>query len=232
MVSIPAGDFTAGSSTTPDANPPHQVHVNAFAMDVNEVTVAAYDACVCAGACNAPPSAYGASNCNWRDYNLNLKTGPGARGDHPVNCIDWTQASAYCQWAGKRLPTEDEWEYAARGADGRVYPWGNTPPTAAQACWNRTAGETTCPVGSFPDDKSPLGVHDLAGNAAEWTSTGDTHDIDGKPDPAARVFRGGSWYDTDNPQFTSNGMSGLESARRIAAPPAQATAFNGFRCAR
>jgi formylglycine-generating enzyme required for sulfatase activity len=116
------------------------------------------------------------------------------RPDHPINCVDWKQADTYCRWARKRLPTEAEWEYAARGTDGRVYPWGNELPTEQRlnACgpecvamakrvlnqdWTqvqmyRTSDgwETTAPVGSFPSGASPFGALDMAGNVWEWTA--------------------------------------------------------------
>ncbi|MEI7892598.1 MAG: SUMF1/EgtB/PvdO family nonheme iron enzyme [Myxococcales bacterium] len=149
-------------------------------MDITEVTVNAYRAC---SSCSAPGSG---GYCNWGSRN---------RGNHPVNCIDWLQASAYCKAVAKRLPTEEEWEYAARGVDGREYPWGNEPPEK-QLCWVGEGSDlgkgnrnTTCPVGSYPAGRSLFGLDDMSGNVWEWTSslydTSKTYDT--------RVLRGGGW---------------------------------------
>ncbi len=111
---------------------------------------------------------------NDEESRIGVKTGslvvqPGFA-QHPVNEVTWNGARAYCAWRGARLPTEAEWEAAARGRDGRVYPWGNQPPTPERAVFARRSNETE-PVGSHPAGATPEGVHDLAGNVAEWTST-------------------------------------------------------------
>jgi formylglycine-generating enzyme required for sulfatase activity len=160
MARTPGGTFVMGSeSIYADEKPVHRVTVAAFSMDVTDVTTAAYGACVRAGKCSEP----GAGDyCNW---------GKGDRQNHPINCVDWNQATAYCAYAGKRLPTEEEWEYAARGTDGRTYPWGNEAPSN-QLCWNRGASkEGTCVVGSHPSGASPFGLQDMAGNVWQWTSS-------------------------------------------------------------
>lgn len=139
------------------------VTVQPFCMDVTEVTVASYAACVLAGGCSAhgtwsayPWSTNSNGECNYCVI---------GRGNHPMNCVDWNQAGDYCKAQGKRLPTEEEWEWAARGGtEGRTYPWGKAAP-ASQLCW----GDGTCPVGSFPKGDAPGGIHDLAGNVQEWT---------------------------------------------------------------
>jgi formylglycine-generating enzyme required for sulfatase activity len=184
------------------------VTVKGFCMDLTEVTAEAYGSCVKNGQCTADHLT--GSNANY---------GVAARGKHPINFVDWGQATTYCRAQGKRLPTEEEWEWAARGAnEGRTFPWGDAAPDA-QLCWSGISKRTgTCAVGSFPGGDSPHGIHDLAGNVWEWTSSNfdDT--------PAARVARGGCWYD-DFP-------SSVRARLRSRSPPASRNGDLGFRCAR
>jgi sulfatase modifying factor 1 len=184
--------------------------IRAGHLDLTEVTVDAYAKCVSAGRCSAEglnrDFLGDGTFCNW---------GKGGKGNHPINCVDWNQATAYCQWAGKRLPTEPEWEWAARGqARGTEYPWGDDAP-GSQACWNRL-GQGTCAVGGFPSGDAPGGIHDLAGNVWEWTSTA--------VDSSARVLRGGGWIDGD--------PSVLRAAHRGWFVPSSRDSELGFRCAR
>ncbi|HWO24829.1 MAG TPA: SUMF1/EgtB/PvdO family nonheme iron enzyme [Kofleriaceae bacterium] len=199
MAWVPAGKLLMGS---PDGvgdageRPQHEVTLAGYCIDKLEVTVKEYEACVVAKGCPAAPRTVhqdGILRVELERYSL-LCNGDD-RLDHPINCVDWAQAVAYCRWAGKRLPTEAEWEYAARGASGQTYPWGNDPPSAGSlnACGAEcvamraripgSAGhssekmyeasdgwETTAPVGSFPAGASPFGVLDMAGNVAEWTA--------------------------------------------------------------
>lgn len=187
-VPVPAGTFTMGSAEgDPDEKPLVEIKVAAFNLDVTEVTVAAFARCVGAGKCSAPDTGM---YCNWH------KDG---RERHPINCVDLEQATAYCAFVGRRLPTEEEWEYAARGADGRKFPWGTAAP-GAQLCWNGEGSDLgkgerqgTCPVASYPAGRSALGAFDMAGNVWEWTASAHCpYDHRGCSAPG-RVIRGGAW---------------------------------------
>ena len=246
MITIPGGSFQMGSEAR-DANenekPAHAVSVATFQMDRTEVTVKAYRACVDAGQC-VQPEAYVAEKGNYRIF-CNWKH-PEGRDSHPVNCVDFGQALAFCTWAGKLLPTEEEWEYAARGgAEGRKYPWGNDEPSLRRlnACGAECAGHLTAnrfpgvrpmyeasddwpetaPVGSFPAGASKHGVLDLAGNVWEWTASRYST-YDGAKSEAKRVLRGGSWGGGDpRTERTTNRFRLAEDSR---------AQFLGFRCAR
>jgi formylglycine-generating enzyme required for sulfatase activity len=217
MISIPAGDFTMGTDTgDPDQAPAHTVSVAAFKMDKTEVTNAAFAAF--AKATGYKTTAEEGGGGSWRDY-------AEGRDDHPVVKVSWADATAFCTWAGKRLPTEAEWEYAARGTDGRIYPWGNE--WNPDACNGRERGiRTTTAVGSFPAGASPFGILDMAGNVREWTA--DWYDkYPGSSFSSAyfkkfRVHRGGGWYDPPE---------GLRTTVRNAGPPETANDDLGFRCA-
>ena len=182
MIAVPAGELDMGSDDgEPDEKPVHRVRVEAFEIDPTEVTTSAYAECVRVGACK-PASAFHAS-CNGTSADV-------AR--HPVNCVTWTMADAFCRWRGARLPTEEEWEYAARGPRSQRYPWGDTSATD-KSCWNRPPGKTrTCPVATFPTDTSPFGLSDMAGNVAEWTQSPYCNFDGSACKPGARVIKGGS----------------------------------------
>ena len=246
MVDSPGGTFTMGSDgaeASANEKPLHEVKVAAFRLDKTEVTVADYAACVAAGRCSEP-TAYlderGSfrSCCNWRH--------PDRRREHPVNCVDFHQATAYCAWRGKRLPTEEEWEYAARGgAEGRKYPWGNAAPgpNLINACGTECPGNLvakrfhvvapmyaaedgwpeTAPVGSFPAGASKHGALDLAGNVWEWTATRYAS-YDGKAREDKRVLRGGSWGGGD--------PSTERASYRFRLGADSRGQFLGFRCAK
>lgn len=216
MKEIPAGTYMMGSTATVDERPIHAVSMAVFCMDETEVTVDAYAACVGAGKCT--PAATD-PQCNAAEV---------GRANHPINCVDWNQSGAYCAFVGKRLPTEEEWEYAARGTDGRTYPWGSDAP-AAQLCWSGVGNDvgqgnrrSTCVAGSYPAGKSPFGILDMAGNVQEWTASGYSADYD-QARGAMPVFRGGSWSNS-SPLL-------MRAASRVREAPTERNNSLGFRCA-
>lgn len=214
-----------------DEKPVHQVTLQGFSMDVTEVTVAQYQECVSDGGCS--PRSDDRAECS----------PPSSSGDeHPASCVDWSQATSFCSWAGKRLPTEEEWEYAAKGTDGRKFPWGNQAPSAqllnalgsTEGAWKERAEwaamfsgsdgyEATAPVESFPAGVSPFGLHDMAGNVREWTSSRYCNYLEACG-AEARAIRGGSWK--------SELVSSARSAFREWGKPSNRYDDVGFRCAR
>jgi formylglycine-generating enzyme required for sulfatase activity len=195
MVDVPAGDFMMGCNAAideacePSERPFHKVTLSGFRIDRHEVTMADYSACVSFCVCSLPEESFD----------------PIGLPDNPVVGVSLDQAGTYCTWLGRRLPTEAEWEKAARGTDGRIYPWGNAPPTCDRAAylacaWDGKSG-VTFPVGTFsPKGDSPWGAQDMAGNVWEWVSDwyapydGDASvDPEGPPSSGMRVWRGGSY---------------------------------------
>ena len=217
MLAIPAGEFTMGSDVE-DERPPHTVFVDAFEMDKLEVTNQDFERFV--AETGYITDAEKAGDTSWRYY---AKDKP----QHPVVKVTWNDANAYCEWAGKRLPTEAEWEKAARGADERSYPWGNQWD-AARANAKETGNRGTTAVGSFPAGASPYGLLDMAGNVSEWTTDwfkaypgGDFY----SPyfGEKYRVIRGGGWFSDQNlVRTTERSASAVELANDDV----------GFRCAR
>jgi len=228
MVTIPAGEFLMGNPEgkgRADEWPQRSVYLDAFAIDQVEVTNERYMAFVTATGHRNPPNPYG--------------TGPllSAKGIEqlPVVQTTWYDAKAYCSWAKKRLPMEAEWEKAARGTDGRLFPWGNDPATLKRANFDREWEDekTLYPVGSLPDGDSPYGVKDMAGNAREWVS--DWYDPDyykhapnlnpQGPDKkgVVRSIRGGSWHSP---------VADITTSARGRGGFALQTHGTGFRCAR
>jgi len=191
-----------------------------FYVDLYEVTNEQYKKFV--EATHRPPPDY------WSNGNY-----PVEKKKHPVAYVTWYDAHDYCQWAGKRLPTEEEWEKAARGTDGRLYPWGNEfDPKKANMPQSRL-GDTT-PVGSFPQGRSPYGLYDMSGNVWEWTESW-AKPYPGSPIPTGhyftgeyKVLKGGSWVDCS---FYRCGISALTFNRGYFKPLTKNQGF-GFRCAK
>ena len=164
MKEIIAGTFTMGCIRSMDPTcsdteePAHEVTLATFYIDTTEVTRAAYKQCVAAGSCSPPPRS--CADESWDASSL---------AQYPMTCVDWEQARAFCAWRGLRLPGEAEWERAARGGDGRIYPWGNSKPTCRKAI-HAPCGEVPREVGGRPAGASPYGVLDMAGNVSEWVA--------------------------------------------------------------
>ncbi|MBV6433876.1 MAG: Serine/threonine-protein kinase PknD [Bryobacteraceae bacterium] len=245
MMFVPAGAFTMGNTVEQaladcqkvradcqknwfsDEEPPHLVELDSYWMDQTEVTNAMYALCVKAGIC-IPPQQKNSSTHD--DY-----YGNSVYDNFPVIHVNWGQANTYCEWAGGRLPTEAEWEKAARGMDGRVYPWGDTPPTCSLTNFdpysgNACKGDTT-EAGSYENGKSPYGIYDMAGNVWEWVadwydssyySTSPSNNPQGPASGEYRAVRGGSW---------GNDGYGLRSADRNGRDPSNSNDVLGFRCA-
>jgi len=179
-----------------------------FCIDQTEVTAEAYAACVDAGACDAPSrSRFG----TWRE---------AGKERHPVTDVSWYDATRYCEHAGKRLPTAEEWEWAARGRDeARPFPWGTMAPTSDLACWNRADAELgTCAAGEHPLGQSRDGVLDLAGNVAEWTAS------PWEGSERRRVVMGGSWRDEVSAKLQASTRNGHKARN-------EGNGDLGFRCA-
>jgi formylglycine-generating enzyme required for sulfatase activity len=219
MVVVPVGEFLMGSAAD---GPEHRVYLDSFYMDKFEVTAARYAKFMAATGRAQPFS--------WDEVNL------ASDGERPVIGVDWHDANAYCQWAGKRLPTEAEWEKAARGTDKRIYPWGSDDPTSQLAnysvdgkrAWQGMS--TLSPVGSFEEGKSPYGLYDMAGNVWEWVA--DWYDASyyrfspdrNPPGPSKgpmKSIRGGAWLTPGN---------NMRMSRRNFDPPVNRFLYVGFRC--
>jgi formylglycine-generating enzyme required for sulfatase activity len=199
--------------------------VQAFCLDVIEVTVADYAACVKRGGCTpafATADHPGITDAQRAAAGKFCNEDKPDRQDHPVNCVDWSQAKAYCTSRGERLPTDLEWEWAARGEErATTYPWGDAA-LADQACWNggnvvSGARRSTCRVASHPLGDNPQGIHDLSGNVWEWVEDGgETADL--------RVHRGGSWALQKPELLAADSRGQAESTVRQSSV--------GFRCAK
>ena len=254
MVLVPAGFFPRGTMPPdgePDEAPRRTLYLDAFYLDRYTVTVGQYRKCVEAKVCSVPDSAKG---CNWPW--IKKKPAPGDEGfedeeepdersaallqnldKHPVTCISYFQADEYCRWAGKRLPTEAEWEKAVQGPRGRKYPWGAAPPRCSLANYFmrkkkycRSKGETAVAT-DFEQVPSPYGAVQLSGNVYQWVQDWYGKDYYGKSDARNplgplrgkyRVVRGGSWF---SPAVD------LRATARGPLPPGMQLPYVGFRCA-
>jgi formylglycine-generating enzyme required for sulfatase activity len=220
MLRLPGGHFTMGSASPrapSNERPVRPMTVGPFWIDRTEVTVEAYRACVATGACEAPARA--SATCTYDADDPDL----------PVSCVHWADADAYCGWVGKRLPSEREWEYAARGPLAVPFPWGIGANCAdavtlineqsAKSCARRPAR-----VGTHPGGASVFGVQDMSGNLEEWTADWYVELLGPGPAPragAAHVLRGGGWLSTPSQSRTTsrNWGSALEAGANV-----------GFRC--
>ena len=254
---IPAGQYFQGSDAKDAADnekPSHNVSLNAFCMDLYETTAKEYKACSDVGKCRRPSNEVEWPKITPADRKLYAPLctfGKPELEDHPINCVNFAMAETYCKAQGKRLPTEAEWEYATRGPDGRVYPWGDEAPTPkhVNACgsecvaWGQKHGvalpalypaddgyPTTAPVGKFEAGRSRFGPYDVAGNVWEWVAdwyapyTADAQTSPKGPDSGdKKVIRGGAW----NGSFAS----WLRPSFRYAQDPAALSYGIGFRCA-
>ncbi|MDM3870217.1 formylglycine-generating enzyme family protein [Porticoccus sp. W117] len=244
IIELPGGTFAMGCAINdvhcdPDEGPAGGVSVTVlpFAIDRHETSVEEYKACVKSGHCTPP---FDFKRNKYCTYN-----GPG-RDHFPVNCVNWFQAQAYCQWRGGRLPLEAEWEFAARGGSTARYPWGNDDATCAHAIMDdgitvdNTVGETDgCgrdllwPRGSRP--ANDFGLYDMQGSVAEWVAnryTANSHntlyakgDLNGPEHGRLRVIRGGAWDESAQRQTLSSRWAKIPIGHR------SIYGSNGFRCA-
>jgi len=225
MVLIPAGEFTMGSDNRlPDEGPEHKVTLDAFYIDIYEVT-------------NLQYKKFNDATRRRSPTHFRNRTFPEGKADHPVTYVSWEDADAYCKWAGKRLPTDQEWEKAARGTDGRIFPWGNefdVKNANTPLRWQQIGafGDTT-PVGSFEGGVSPYGVYDMSGNVWEWTASWYKAYPNNKVASESygeryKTLKGGSWFDCS---FYNCGISAPVFNRAFFAIRTKNDSF-GFRCAK
>ncbi len=240
MSHVPAGPFLRGSKVgvgTDEERPQKTLALKGFWIDRNEVSVGDWTRCLKAGPCS--------NDKLYRQYRIKdpdkrpepCNYGQPDRDAHPMNCVSWFGAEAYCKWAGKRLPTEAEWEKAARGTDGRLYPWGEEKADCSRACMVDKSmygcgTRTSCPIGSRGQrGMSPYGAFDMSGNVYEWVANfySQTYYQDAPTEnpfnsarDAQRPVRGGAF---------SSDEDGARAAKRSAFNAVDRVSFVGFRCA-
>lgn len=217
---VPAGPFTMGSDEYGDEKPVHTVTLSAFWIDESEVTNQMYAMCVTDSKCAPPLPTKDIAYYDDPQF-----------ADYPVINVTWGDATTYCLWAGRTLPSEAQWEKAARGPNGNAYPWGNQAPNKELANYDNSLDGSTSKVGQYPNGKSFYGAYDMAGNVFEWVNDwyGDTYYASSPstnpPGPDSgylRGVRGGSW---DNSNYF------IRSATRSGARPDAWVPNIGFRCA-
>ncbi len=265
MARIEGGKFFMGSDdrdADPDERPAHQVTLSPYCIDLYEVTAAEYKGCSDIGECKRAPL-----EVEWKDIRPSEKkafsplctgsfpTKQPDKASHPINCVDWDMASIYCGSKKKRLPTEAEWEFAARGPDGRRYPWGDEPPDKSRmnACgkeclvWGAKNGvemgfrgkgmyaeddgfPTTAPVGSFPEGKSRYGLFDVVGNVWEWTSDWEAN-YSAEPVVDPKGPKTGQRRVVRGGAFNGALPSWVRPSQRYSDEPSAHSHAYGFRCA-
>jgi serine/threonine-protein kinase len=227
LLYVPAGEFKMGAASsdtqaTAPEKPQHTVDLDAFWIDQTDVTNAMYAQCVKAGGCQAPSPI--------KSYTRDSYYGNTQFDNYPVIYISWTDAKSYCQWAGGDLPTEAQWEKAARGTDDRIYPWGNDAPNSSRLNFNQNASDTT-EVDKYPTGASFYGALDMAGNVWEWVrdwydekyyASSPNRNPAGPNSGDYRVLRGGSWY---------YGATNVRASYRYRNYPDYRYNYVGFRCA-
>ena len=244
MVLIPAGEFIMGSEEGfNDEKPVHTVYLDGYYIDRLETTNAEYQRCVEAGACEPPHR----GDCDvpdtlaWLIYYPNYYENP-EYADHPVICLNWYHAVDYCEWRGARLPTEAEWEKAARGPDGQLYPWGDEPPSPEKLnfLWPEVTFEQRplyrpAAVGSYPAGASPYGVHDMLGNVYEWVQdvyAPHYYSVSPYENPTGPTEDEGSWRIARGGSFWNQAYRTRAANRNNAFLPADLAHFDaGVRCA-
>jgi formylglycine-generating enzyme required for sulfatase activity len=250
MILIPGGAFRMGSGdnefpAAPDERPLHEVTLKPFYIDQYEVSVAQYAALLnrlrnYAGVCDGFDCAHPREVAGYSTYLIEEDLGDGTRqfyaltgfANYPINHVSWYGANFYCQAMGGRLPTEAEWEYAARGTDGRIYPWGNEPPNKERAVYQSDSFDDLRPVDALPRGASPFDVYGMAGSMWEWVSdwygenyytNSPAENPSGPETGLTKSMRGGAWPN-------NIGKDRIRATNRSQLDPTFFSSTVGFRC--